>query len=438
MRVLIADDQAWLRSAVRFLLEQELDIEVSGEASDTQTLLANAKITHPDLILIDWELPGWQPYTAKQNLIGTLRAIAPRVQIIVLSGYIEATPVALAAGANAFVSKGEPPEHLLSAIHQARQVIAIYEREKATMAEFDLAVIGGGPAGLAATVYALQAQLNVALLTPELGGKVSYPFALHDLPTVDTVWGAALVHEFEDQIKAKLKTHIPQAVTSIEARADGCFHLTLADNSVIGARAIIICTGARPQRLYVFGEKEYQGRGVSFSANSHAAFFQGRHVAVVGGERALTAVLKLAAIAERVYYIIAHKKEITGSHAAEQVVRKTNVFIYQDWEVQGIVGDDFVTGINLVNNDGELRTVPVEGVFVEAGLLPNNELVHDLVTIDEDGYIVVNQRCETNLSGLFAAGDVTNVHAEQVPVAIGEGVKAALSAWAYLARRTVS
>lgn len=436
MRVLIADDQAWLRSAMRLLLEQESDIEISGEASDTQTLLATAKATHPDLILVDWELPGLYPHTAKKGVIHSLHAADPQVQIIVLSGHPEAIPVALAAGADGFVNKGDPPEYLLSAIQQARQVVAIHQREKATMAEFDLVVIGGGPAGLAATVYALQAQLNVALLTPELGGKVSYPFALHDLPVVDKVWGAALVHEFEAQVKTNLKHHIPQAVARIDPRADGGFHLTLADNSLIGAQAIIICTGARPQRLYVFGEKEYQGRGVSFSANSHAAFFQGRRVAVVGGERALTAVLKLAALAERVYYILARKNEIAGSPIAEQVVRKTNVFIYQDWEVQGIVGDEFVTGINLVNNDGELRTVAVEGVFVEAGLLPNNELVHDLVAIDEDGHIVVNQRCETNLPGLFAAGDVTNVHAEQVPVAIGEGVKAALSAWAYLARCT--
>lgn len=300
------------------------------------------------------------------------------------------------------------------------------------MAEYDMVVIGGGPAGLAASFYGMQAQLNVALVAPTLGGKVSYPFGLRGLPAVDSVWGAELTQQFEAHIEAKLQNHIPREAKQITSRHDRGFQVELDDTSLIGARTLILCTGAHPQRLYVAGEKEFFGHGVSFSAISHASFFRNRNVAVVGGERALEAVLKLAALTAKVYYITGNTNEIQSSNIAKKLLRHPKVHLFQNWEVQQILGDEFVTGIALVGVNGEVRTLPVEGVFIEFGLLPNNELVRDLVALDDDGHVIVNQHCETSMPGIFAAGDVTNVHAEQVPVAIGEGVKAALSAWSYL------
>jgi thioredoxin reductase len=195
----------------------------------------------------------------------------------------------------------------------------------------------------------------------------------------------------------------------------------------------ILCTGVQPQRLYVAGEKEFIGRGVSYSATSHARFFRNRNVAVVGGERALEAVLKLAAIAKRVYYILAKQSELVDSPRVQKALHDPKIVIFRDWEVQAIRGDQFVTDLDLVGINGETRALAVEGVFIELGFVPNNELVRGLVAMDEAGRILVNARCETNVPGLFAAGDIANVYAEQVPVAIGEGVKAALSAWSYLA-----
>jgi NADH-dependent peroxiredoxin subunit F len=305
--------------------------------------------------------------------------------------------------------------------------------EEDGMAEYDLVVIGGGPAGLAATFYGLQAQLKVALVAPTLGGKVSYPFALRGLPGVDPVWGADLVQQFAAHVEAKAKAHFPQEAKQITPWPGGGFQLTLDDTSLIGARTLIIATGAHPQRLYVEGEKEFFGRGVSFSAISHASFFRNRNVAVIGGERALPAVQKLAPLAQRVHYIMARTRQADSSALTQKLLRHPKVLIFQDWEVQRIVGDQFVTGLDLVGVNGETRTLPVEGVFIEFGLLPNNELIRTLAPLDDHGHIIVNQHCATSVPGLFAAGDVTNVHAEQVPVAIGEGVKAALSAWSYLA-----
>jgi len=212
--------------------------------------------------------------------------------------------------------------------------------------------------------------------------------------------------------------------------------LTLENSELVSARSLILCTGARPQRLYVPGELEFMGHGVSFSAASHAQFFRNRNVAVVGGERALDAALKLAAIAKQVYYILAHESELSPSALVEKALSEPKIVIFREWEVQQILGDQFVTHLGLVGLNGETRSLAVDGVFVELGLLPNNEIVRDVVELDEAGRIVVNNHCETSLPGIFAAGDVTNVYAEQVPVAIGEGVKAALSVWSYLAAHT--
>lgn len=304
------------------------------------------------------------------------------------------------------------------------------------MSDYDLIVIGGGPAGLAATAYALHAQLAVALVSPDLGGKVSYPFALRNMPGRDTVWGASLVREMEMRVRNNLEEHYRTDVQSLERLDDGRFALTLGEGGSCVTRAVVLGTGARPQRLYVPGEVEYWGRGLSFSAISHAPFFEDRVVAVVGaGPRAIGAVLTLAPLARQVFLVLARAEETNASPALERAVNHPRVTVFRDWDVQHIVGDDFVTGIDLIGANGEVRSLQAEGVFVEFGLLPTNALVRDLVDLDAAGHVRINERCETSVPGIFAAGDVSTVHAEQVPVALGEGSKAALSAWEYLALR---
>jgi len=303
------------------------------------------------------------------------------------------------------------------------------------MNEFDLVVIGGGPAGLAAAAYGLHAQLNVAMIAPDLGGKVTYPFALRDLPGRDTVWGASLVRELEMRVRTGLDNHITSEVRTLRPTDDGRFELTMAAGGPITTNAVVLATGARPQRIYVQGEIEYWGRGVSFSAISHAPFFNQRTVAVIGaGPRAVNAVLTLIPLAKRIYFIISSNEELRASPASERALNHPKVVTFRSWEVQQVVGDDFVTHIDLVGVNGEIRSLEVEGVFVELGLIPTNSLVRDYVALDELGHVIVNERCETNVPGLFAAGDVTTVHAEQVPVSLGEGSKAALTAWSYLAQ----
>jgi alkyl hydroperoxide reductase subunit F len=151
----------------------------------------------------------------------------------------------------------------------------------------------------------------------------------------------------------------------------------------------------------------------------------------------LVAALELAPLARQIYLITALPNAMAQLPDAERVLKLPNLTSFIGWEVQAILGDDFVKEISLVGANGETRQLAVDGIFVQMALLPNNELVRDLVDqgleVGEEGHILVNQRCETSLPGLFAAGDVTNIHTEQVLAAIGEGAKAGLSAWEYLA-----
>jgi len=298
---------------------------------------------------------------------------------------------------------------------------------------FDAAIIGAGPSGLAAAAYLLYARLNVVLVSPDLGGKVTYPFALRDVPSHDTVWGAGLVHELAERVTAELKHHIKDTVSLVTRLADGAFSVTLSEGGTIEARTITICTGVRAQRLFVEGEAGYWGKGLSYSAISHAPLFANRSVAVIGGgERSISALQILIPLATHIDYIEARPQPIVDRARAEATFAHPKISVFRGWEVQQITGDEFVTGLDLVGVNGEVRSVPAEGIFVQYGLLPNNGAVRDLVELDANGHIVVDERCATSAPGIYAAGDVTTVYAEQVPVSIGEGAKAGLTAWQYL------
>lgn len=314
-----------------------------------------------------------------------------------------------------------------------------HENNGSTVSTYDVVVIGGGPAGLAATTYLLNAGIHTALVATELKGKVGYSFALQGQPPVDTVWGSELVHQFETYVHRRLAAHHKGEVDQVTPLDTNGFRLHFrpdpADTSGaehLTCRALIVATGASPQRLFVPGEQDFWGAGVSFSAISHASLFRDRTALVIGyGERAQVAALQLAALAEHVYYI---PTSALNAHdlLTQQVQAHPAISLLDGWELLRIEGEAYVQQV-VISKGYEIRELAVEGVFIEMGLLANKEFLRGVVEfVPETGHIPVNQRCETMVPGLFAAGDVTDVYAEQVPVAMGEGIKAATSAWKYL------
>lgn len=293
----------------------------------------------------------------------------------------------------------------------------------------DLMIVGGGPGGVAAAAYSLHLGLDTLLIAPDLGGKVNYPFAIRGLEMKNVVYGSELVRTFAAKIGSD--SHLANTVAKVE-KIEGGFRATLGDGGTREGRSLLITTGAKPRRLYVPGEDEFWGRGLSYSAVSHAPFFVGKEVAVIGNDRrAQVAALELCRAAHRVL-LIAPRPQALDEALMERVQEQGNVDVFRGWEVIEVEGDEFVTGLRLQNNQGTIREVRLDGVFVELGLIPNSDFVAHLVERDEQGRIKVDQQAATSHDGIFAAGDVTNVYAEQVPIALGEGIKAALSASEYL------
>jgi thioredoxin reductase len=201
------------------------------------------------------------------------------------------------------------------------------------------------------------------------------------------------------------------------------------------ARALIVATGARPRMLNVPGELSLLGLGVSYSAISHAPLFWGKDTAVVGSDDlAFRAVTELATLANRVY-LVSKEPLPQPSPWMDKILSLDNVTVLENTAVTAVGGSPYLEQITVRTPNGREQELPVRGLFVELGLIPNTEVVQGLVELDHHGRIIVNSRGQTSRPGLYAAGDVTNGYAEQVLIAVGDGAKAVLSAYEYLLRR---
>ncbi|NQT06878.1 MAG: FAD-dependent oxidoreductase, partial [Candidatus Omnitrophica bacterium] len=206
------------------------------------------------------------------------------------------------------------------------------------------------------------------------------------------------------------------------------------DSAEYEAKSVIIASGKRSRELNVPGEKEFKNKGLTYCATCDGPLFKGKDVAVIGGgNSALDAALQLMNIATKVY-IINITESLGGDEIMrEKVVKAKNVTVFNNAKVEAVLGDKLVTGIKIKKKGGE-EVVPVQGIFVEIGLIPNTEFAGDLKK-NSTGEIEVNPHNETNIPGVFAAGDVTDVPEKQIVIAAGEGAKAALGAFKYLARK---
>ena len=294
----------------------------------------------------------------------------------------------------------------------------------------DLIVIGGGPAGLAATTYAMAKGLDVVLIGTTLGGRAGDRQHYAGQGTPEALVGEEAALSLQRYLTA-YPPHLVDAVV-VGLRKDGDLFSVQTEDTAWSSRALIIATGAKPQMLDLPSEWRSIGLGLSYSIATHAHAVTGRDVAVVGTTpRALLGVAELVQLAHSIA-LIAPDSGALASPLGQRLQQHPRVRLLDGFHVQEIeaaVGS--VQAIVVAREDTTLR-LPVQAVFVELGLVPNSQLVRELVALDATGHIVVDAQNRTALPSLFAAGDVTNRVCEQILIAIGEGTRAAVSAYAYV------
>lgn len=296
---------------------------------------------------------------------------------------------------------------------------------------YDLIVVGGGPAGLTATIYAIRKRLNVLLVTKDLGGKTNYRLALPWVEEYQVIRGLEVVDKFKNELEyLKFARHM-EPVERIERHPDGFAVHTKGGGELI-ARSVIVASGTRQMRMEVPGEKEFIMRGLCYSALNYAPLFIDRKTVVIGdGDLALRSAAELSTVAEHVHLVCSHR-EALDTVLGKKLQSAANVSILENYRVTEVKGNGYAEQVILLSPEGKQVTIPAEGTFVEMGLVPNSKMVAGLVEMDEHGRIMVDCAARTSAQGIFAAGDVTNIYAEQVLIAVGEGAKAALSAYDYL------
>jgi alkyl hydroperoxide reductase subunit F len=302
--------------------------------------------------------------------------------------------------------------------------------------DYALAIIGGGPAGLTAAVYSARKRLDTVLITNDLGGQVLWTSAVENYPGFQYIQGRELIEKFKAQVSQfPIDVSLGLKVISVESVGKG-YRVNMTDGSHFIARSLIIATGKKYRNLNVPGEKELIGKGVAFCATCDAPLFGEKNVAVIGGgNSALTAAKDLLSYARKIF-LVNISPEMQGDPVLLEPLKTSDkVEFIMGYTVTEVLGDDSVSGIRISSVDGtKQREIELSGVFVEIGLIPNSDLFKGLVDMNQHGEILVDCACRTSRDGVFAAGDVTTVPEKQIIVAAGEGAKAALSAYEWLAR----
>jgi len=294
----------------------------------------------------------------------------------------------------------------------------------------ELIIIGGGPAGLAAAAYAVRKRMDALFISKGLGGRTNRRLLLPWVEDYQVSIAEETIQRFRSQLDYLDFMRVRSTVTSIAQTDDG-FRVTVADGKFFDTQTIIFATGAVGDLLNVPGEREFEMRGLCYSAMTYAPLMVDRNAVVVGDDvLALRAVAELARIATQVT-LIAETDGDLNTPVGEKVLCADNVIVKRHAKVLEVKGDEFARSI-VIRHEGRVQELSTDAIFVEKQLVPKSELVADLVALDECGFIIVDHRNRTTMPGLFAAGDVTNALAFQVLMGLGDGEKAALSAFDYL------
>jgi len=301
---------------------------------------------------------------------------------------------------------------------------------------YDLIIAGAGPAGLSAAIYASRAGLDFIVIEENIaGGQIVNTYEIDNYPGLPKISGLELATRMEDHaMRLCGDSFVEGSIESAGLEGDVKVIRT-SDGREFRSRAVIIATGATHRKLEVKGEEEFSGRGVSYCATCDGAFFKGRKVAVVGGgNTAAMDALFLAGLCSKVYII--HRRNVLRADKLlqDRLFEAGNIEILWSSRVEEILGtNEGVNGIRLQNmKDGSEKDIGVDGVFAAVGIVPMSEPFGDVLKADEDGYIIADESCVTNIDGVFAAGDIRSKALRQVVTAVSDGANAVTSASRYL------
>ncbi|WP_248746500.1 MULTISPECIES: alkyl hydroperoxide reductase subunit F [unclassified Pseudomonas] len=305
---------------------------------------------------------------------------------------------------------------------------------------FDVLVVGGGPAGAAAAIYAARKGIRTGVAAERFGGQVLDTMAIENFISVQETEGPKLASALEEHVRQYDVDimNLQRASALVPAKNAGELHeVRFESGASLKAKTVILATGARWREMGVPGEQEYKAKGVCFCPHCDGPLFKGKRVAVIGGGNSgVEAAIDLAGIVSHVTLLEFDSKLRADAVLQRKLYSLPNVNVVTSALTSEVKGDgQKVTGLVYKDRDsGEFHTVELEGIFVQIGLLPNTDWLKGSVELSPRGEIIVDARGETSLPGIFAAGDVTTVPYKQIVIAVGEGAKASLSAFDHLIR----
>jgi alkyl hydroperoxide reductase subunit F len=297
---------------------------------------------------------------------------------------------------------------------------------------YDLIIIGGGPGGVAAGIYAARKKMKTALVTDTFGGQSLVSNSIENWIGTKSISGFDLAKNLEEHLRAQSGIEIVDGdmVSAVAKRDDGTFSVTTKNGKTLETKYILLTSGSRRKRLGVPGEDKFDGKGVVFCTTCDAPLFGDKTVAVVGGgNSALEGVEDLLQYASKIYLFV-RSEILRGDPVTQEKVKShPNVEILWNSVIGEIKGENFVNGVTYKNmKTGESKDLPLDGVFVEVGLVPNSDFVKDLVKLDDFGHVVVDHKTQqTSCPGIWAAGDVSDVLYDQNNISVGDAVKATLN-----------
>lgn len=296
---------------------------------------------------------------------------------------------------------------------------------------YDIIVIGGGPAGLTAAIYARRANKSVLVIEKgSFGGQITFSPKVENIPGFSEVTG----NEFAEKlVEQALGLDAEVECAEVLEIKQGDIKTVVTDSGEFEAKTVIVATGAKHRMLGLAREEEFVGEGISFCAVCDGAFYAGRDVAVIGGgNSALQEAILLADLANKVY-VVQNLDFLTGEQKLqEKLSAKENVEIILGHTVKGIIGDTTLTGITIADSNDNEKKLDIDGMFVAIGLIPQNEAFEGVINLDERGYVTSDENCLTNADGIFVAGDCRTKKIRQVATAAADGAVAALAACDYL------